>query len=275
MKPRQGYATAPARQTPGRASMPWPLLLVAVVGLLAVAADPSSPTTIPAGANVCSMGSEQHWYLDRAPRVRLVVEALADSVLVGEYFTLSRGEFTTEPPSPDARGTLVFGQLARVVAAEGWDHDLASAPREVVLIWWDVHPDCTPRLPRRTLGAAPGEQLFIGLNPRPSSRWIAGIPTFDISPFADVPWLYRPSPRFMSPGLMPASPSADLPPRLTAQEFARAIMELPTAASVSRDRHAARRSLLAWAERNPEIVQRYPIADFVAAARKEEAAARR
>ena len=156
--------------------MPWPLLLVAVVGLLAVAADPSSPTTIPAGANVCSMGSEQHWYLDRAPRVRLVVEALADSVLVGEYFTLSRGEFTTEPPSPDARGTLVFGQLARVVAAEGWDHDLASAPREVVLIWWDVQPDCTPRLPRRTLGAAPGEQLFIGLNPRPSSRWIASAP---------------------------------------------------------------------------------------------------
>src|SRR5690606_23043725 len=199
MKPRQGYATAPARQTPGRASMPWPLLLVAVVALLAVTAEPSSPATIPAGANVCSMGSEQHWYLDRAPGARLVVEALADSVPVGEYFTLSRGEFTTERPSPDARGMLVFGQLARVVTVQGWGDDLGSEPREVVLIWWDVHPDCTPRLPRRALGAGPGEQLFIGLNPRPSSQWIAGTPTFDLSPFADVPWLYRPSPRFTSP----------------------------------------------------------------------------
>jgi len=52
-------------------------------------------------------------------------------------------------------------------------------------------------------------------------------------------------------------------------------MQLPTTASVRHDREAARRSLLTWAERNPDIAQRYPVADFVAAARTEEEAERR
>nr|PZN91459.1 MAG: hypothetical protein DIU52_02520 [bacterium] len=69
--------------------------------------------------------------------------------------------------------------------------------------------------------------------------------------------------------MTPPSPST-LSPRPTAEEFARAILELPTAESVNRHRDAARRSLLAWAERIPEIAQRHPIADFVAATRAEE-----
>lgn len=70
------------------------------------------------------------------------------------------------------------------------------------------------------------------------------------------------------------SPAARLAP-LTAHEFAVAVMQLPTTASVRHDREAARRSLLTWAERNPDIAQRYPVADFVAAARTEEEAERR
>src|SRR5690606_21207006 len=210
------------------------------------------------------------WYVDPTPRVRLVVEPLADSVLVGEYFTFGPGELTTEAPYPGARGTLVFGQLARVVTAQGLDRELGSEPREVVLIWWGMAPSCARFPPGRALGAAPGEQLFIGLDPRPSSEWIAGAPTFDIDvPDDRVPGVYGPSHT-----TLPVPPANAPMPPLTAQEFAVALMQLPTAASVRHDRDAARTSLITWAERNPEVARRYPIANYVAAARAEEEAAR-
>lgn len=251
--------------------MRWPLLLVGVVGFSAITAELSSRSTTGAAASACSLAFSLRWYLDQTPRVRLVVEPLADSVLVGEYFTLGPGELTTEPPYPGVRGTLVFGQLARVVTAQGLGHEFGSEPREVVLIWWDMAPSCARWPPGPALGAAPGEQLFIGLDPRRRSEWIAGVPTFDIDvPDDRVPGVYGPSHT-----TLPAPPvDAPMPP-LTAQEFAVAVMQLPTAASVRRDYEAARRSLLTWAERNPELAQRYPMADYVAAARAEDDAARR
>ena len=251
--------------------MRWPLLLVAVVAIPAITGELSSRSTIAASTNVCTLAFGQRWYINQTPRVRLVVEPLADSVLVGEYFTLAPRGLTTEPPYPGARGTLVFGQLARVVSAQGLDRELESDPREVVLIWWSMAPSCARMPPLRAQGAVPGEQLFIGLEPRERSEWIAGIPTFDIDVRDDhVPGVYGPS--RPSPPLTP--PAARQAP-LTAHEFAVAVMQLPTAALVRRDREAARRSLLTWAERNPDIAQRYPIADFVAVARAEEEAERR
>ena len=271
MEPGRDHVTAPVRQTAWRASTRLSLLFVAVVGITAITGELSSRSTLAASANGCTLAFEQRWYINQTPRVRLVAEPLADSVLAGEYFTLAPRGLTTEPPYPGARGTLVFGQLARVVSAQGLDRELESDPREVVLIWWSMAPSCARMPPLRAQGAVPGEQLFIGLEPRERSEWIAGIPTFDIDVRDDhVPGVYGPS--RPSPPLTP--PAARQAP-LTAHEFAVAVMQLPTAALVRRDREAARRSLLTWAERNPDIAQRYPIADFVAVARAEEEAERR
>jgi hypothetical protein len=248
----------------------WPLLLVVVVGLPAIVAELFSRSTTAASANTCTLAFVQQWYIDQAARAGLVVEPLADSVLVGEYFTLGPRGLTTERPFPNARGTLVFGQLARVMAAQGLDDGIGSDIREVVLIWWGVAPSCDRFPPGRALGAAPGEHLFIGLSPRRESEWIADAPTFDIDvPDDRVPGVYGPT-RTRQPMPPVAAPKR----QLTAQEFAAAVMQLPTTASVRLNREAARRSLLTWAERNPDLAQRYPIADFVAAAQAEESARR-
>jgi len=131
MKRGRKHLPAPARRTAWRASARLSLLVVAVVGIAAITGELSSRSAIAGRAGACTLAFSQQWYLDEMPRVRLVVEPLADSVLVGEYFTLSPRGLTTEPPYPNARGTLVFGQLARVVSAQGLDRTHEPEPRAI------------------------------------------------------------------------------------------------------------------------------------------------
>jgi len=102
MKPEKGQHDCAGIAASGESSDPLASAARRARRVSGATAEPASPSTI--GAGVCSVGSEQHWYLDPAPRVWLVVEALAHSALVGEYFMLRRWEYTAEPPPPTRAG---------------------------------------------------------------------------------------------------------------------------------------------------------------------------
>lgn len=212
---------------------------------------------MPATGHACSR-SGFHPTVRNATTAHFIATALPDTVFAGPgtvRYTLAPGH--SGPPGD----RTVFGQLVSVRRIGG------LAPRRVgvsfdrvVLVPWDYGPDCAPRPWMRS--AAWMELETEGLYTatlRDSAHWAGGIPTYDV--FAPQ---FQPYPQRIDR----QRGSRRAPAAIVPLEELFELMELfPDYRLLPDSAEAATAALFRWARANPELTQRYPIADALAQAR--------
>jgi hypothetical protein len=169
----------------------------------------------------------------------------------------------------------VHGQVFEVVRVEGGPGaDQIRGHRRAVLIWWRDSLACQRMAPQpavrenvndlfllaRPVGSPVGDGTFMDAavaDLRPASQWIAGMPTFDVTPRA---WTYSPTePR-----------PVNLPPTvqgaLTISEYRDFFAHVPTTGTSPEARQATWRRMLSWADADPRRWTLYPAAGELCAA---------
>jgi hypothetical protein len=211
---------------------------------------------VPASDRMCSFSRFGPWYLEHAPERAMVLRATGDSIFVGTYGLTRRGGISLVT-RPTALGRDVYGQIAEVVLVNG-RKPAGPGHERVVLIWWGIDMACFRSFPWQTLGAEPGEELFVALSPRWKYVWVDGLATYDVDAMQDrVPMMYTAS---RERPLYELSRESRM---LSAREYARVFEVLPTLGEVRSNREATRSSFLRWASQNPHLADAYPIADFI------------
>ena len=223
-----------------RAVLPLAALLVAVFA---------------APARACSI-VPQFWVRTEAVPA-MVLQALPDTVYMG-MFVPTRWDGRTGVSAPDSAGARrVYGQVFRVrqVVQAG----AAPAPEvrpgaRIVLLQWGLGASCGNEAPDRARQVPPGDLAFFAPRPRPRAQWVAGLPTFESSPFDEhdyVPAHHRSSRGGWLGRLFSRRP-------MTAAEYARMFVALPGREAWLRDPAAAADQVRRWARANPRLVRRRP-----------------
>lgn len=191
--------------------------------------------------------------LRHAAETHLIVTATADTREAGA----SSAPFTYPDWQASGRRPTIVGQvvvLERVTgASEQLVRSAAGATRRAVLVPWDHDPSCQPipwTAPPRWIPV--GQTGFLGARLRPRARWVAGIPTFDVSDAWREPYSVE-----RMRGLTTNMPDA-AKAIMTPEEYGSLYAALPELSEWQRDPTAAVRPLRTWRERNPDLAAKYP-----------------
>jgi hypothetical protein len=156
------------------------------------------------------------------------------------------------------KGRDVFGQVGDIVYVEkGIKTDLRKHGK-AVLIWWTHGPGCERSVPDEALRGKPGEEVFLGIAPRPRDEWINDMPTYD----AD--YRYQVSFRVYSPTLEKGHyPGDESSTYMTPSEYGNFYKLLPGNKKIG-DLEASWPRVRDWARAHPEVARRQPACEWIA-----------
>jgi hypothetical protein len=235
------------------------LVMVAPIAVFALVAPVDS---IPAGDGALARCSVAPFFTAfRGPNTLILGLTRAD--------TVPAGVGAVEPTAHgghwgSGRPREVYGQLVRVLQADGPEAGVLGQDSLLVIVPWDYDPACKPTYWSRSAAwIAPDLEGSYSLRLRPRELWgdypIADAFMADLHPYPHAP--------FFAAGYR-GTRALQERPSLTAREYFSLQVAMPTPEEIRANSGSAFERLLAWEAANPGLSTRYPADEILAIAKR-------